>query len=138
MTEKPKEDLVQEQSIRFPSGATLKEEKPTKEAWEAYGGKIRALYDEVCKKAESLYGRNGQRLVRNKTCDLRDRIPKKEFTPNDYIAWHKIIGSGTGYEITPLLDMPKPYSVEDFLLQLKDNLDDTEKCKKYIDRGFRE
>lgn len=137
MTETPKEPLsLVDEDPRVV--ATPKAEKPTKEAWEAYREKIRGLYDEVSKKAESLYGANGERLVRNRVCGLRDRIPRKEFNPHDYIAYHKIIGSGTGYEITPLLDMPKPYSVEDFLLKLKDDLDDTEKCQTYINRGFRE
>jgi hypothetical protein len=138
MSEESKEALEQEKFGELSSGAAPKEERPTKEAWEAFREKIRALGEEVSSKARSLYGGTGIRLLQNKIVDFDRQLPRKEIDPFRYIAWHKLVGGGSGYDASPFFDMPKPHSVEDFLLKLKDDLDDKEKCQGYIDKGFRE
>lgn len=108
------------------------QEKPTKEEWEAYRLEIEKLTAEVSQKADEVLGEDGYFWMNQKIVDFTNELKINYPEYKHCIAWHRMVFSGTYYETSPLLDMPDPYNVKNFLLKLKDELNDQAKCQKYI------
>ena len=109
-------------------------EKPTKEEWEAYKIEIKKLNVEVRQKADEVLGEDGCIWMQQQAVDFTDQLKKNGIDYKHCIAWHIIIGSGMDYENAPRLDFPNSYNVKNFLSQLRDELNNKEKCQRYIDK----
>ena len=111
-------------------------EKPTEEQWLTYRKEIEELHDDVMGKAEELYGTKGSVTADRKIREYAASMPTKPVDRYRYVGWHKVVGSGTSYKTSPLLDLPGAYSVKSFLLKLRDELDDSENFKKLMKRYY--
>lgn len=87
---------------------------------------IRSQLDEKC---TQIFGpRRGILWFNDKICALDRQLQKATKDRKSVLAWHVMCGSTTSYEDTPLLDLPKPYSVEDLINTLLSELEKMKKC----------
>lgn len=113
-------------------------EKPSIEQWEACKTEIENLKKEVYHKAEQVLGEGvNYDWMYEKMQDFSQEVMKNVPNYGKHIAWHRIIGSSTNYERTPLLDLPSPYGAQEFYQRLLKELDNKEECQKYLtEKGY--
>jgi hypothetical protein len=121
--------MYQQGNWAFSNEEFLNENQRKKEIWEKTKKEIEDLNREVLDLAKEKMGRNSVLWVHNKKLEFQ-KIIKKEAEINnleDYVAWHRIIGSSVDMSKAPKLDFPNPYSVKEFLINLKEEINNFDK-----------
>jgi hypothetical protein len=101
------------------------EEKQKRGKWEALEKDLKVLSHSVFEKARLALGDEWAMWIMDKKVKFATKLKKnypKEF--DKYVAFHVLASSTTEYDKSPGLDFPEPDSVESFLKECEEELDE--------------
>ena len=66
----------------------------------------------------------GNRWWEGRIAEFGNKVKANVPDYGKYIAWHRLISSGTDFKTSPKFDLPEPYSVRSFIQECVKELDD--------------
>ncbi len=96
----------------------------SKEEWDNLKQEIENSVMQVKDYAREKAGNRWSRWWGKKIVEFGNKVKANVPDYGKYVAWHRLISSGTDFEISPKLDLPEPYSVKSFIQECVKELDD--------------